>query len=212
MNLSFYTIDPDYCDYLREADHRVPYTHDEKANRPFVGVVFSVGRFNYYAPLTSPKKKHLTMKNAIDFTRIKDGVYGAINFNNMIPAPISCLKKVNVRPAPSDTKEQRQYKALLANQLSWCNSNKEEIIGKAEKLYDTICNGRGWPRLAERCCFFPALEERCVEYVEDEALLKLAMERLEHYDPSTNITHEELMKKYGFTQEDIDSVGDVELE
>ena len=35
MNFSFYTIDSHYCDYLREADSRVPYTMDTKTSLIF---------------------------------------------------------------------------------------------------------------------------------------------------------------------------------
>lgn len=82
MNFSFYTVDTAYCDYLRESDPRVPYTMERKFIRPFVGIVFSVHNVHYYAPLTSPKPKHLHMKNQVDFLKIKGGEWGAINFNN----------------------------------------------------------------------------------------------------------------------------------
>lgn len=36
-------------------------------------------------PFSSPKDKHLKMKNGKDFRKINHGEYGAINFNNMIP-------------------------------------------------------------------------------------------------------------------------------
>lgn len=51
------------------------------------GILFTVNGFHYYAPLTSPKPKHLQMKNQIDFLKINQGQWGAINFNNMIPVP-----------------------------------------------------------------------------------------------------------------------------
>lgn len=41
----------------------------------------------YFAPLSSPKQKHLKMKNDIDFYKLSNGKLGAINFNNMIPVP-----------------------------------------------------------------------------------------------------------------------------
>ena len=66
-------VDTTYCDFLRKTDPCVPYTMDKKSIRPFVGIVFSVNGFHYYAPLTSPKPKHLQMKNQIDFLKIKDG-------------------------------------------------------------------------------------------------------------------------------------------
>lgn len=39
----------------KKSDPCVPYTMDRKSSRPFVGIVFSVNGFHYYAPLTSPK-------------------------------------------------------------------------------------------------------------------------------------------------------------
>lgn len=96
---------------------------DRKSIRPFVGIVFSVNGFHYYAPLTSPKLKHLHMKNQIDFLKIKNGEWGAINFNNMIPVLPQCLSKVERRILETDTKPDIDYKNLLSNQLSWCNSH-----------------------------------------------------------------------------------------
>ena len=53
--LKLYRMNPIYNEYLRETDKKVPYIKDEKENRPFIGVVFSIKELNYFAPLTSPK-------------------------------------------------------------------------------------------------------------------------------------------------------------
>lgn len=164
MSFSFYTVETAYCDYLRKADPCVPYTMDQKAVRPFVGIVFSVNQFQYYAPLTSPKPKHLHMKNQIDFLKIKEGEWGAINFNNMIPVQPACLKKVEIRILETDSKADVDYKNLLSNQLSWCNSHRNIILRQAEKLYHTILDGKGWGNLANRCCNFSLDEKLCLEF------------------------------------------------
>lgn len=72
MNLSFYTVSSAYCDFLRKTDPCVPFTMDSKSVRPFVGIVFSINGFQYYAPLTSPKKKHLHMKSQIYAKEMND--------------------------------------------------------------------------------------------------------------------------------------------
>ena len=164
MNFSFYTVDTRYCDFLRKTDPLVPYTKDEKAGRPFVGIVFSVNGFHYYAPLTSPKPKHLQMKNQIDFMKIKNGEWGAINLNNMIPVHMDCLHKVEIRISPDDSKPDIDYKNLLSNQLSWCNSHRELILKQAEKLYRIITQGKSWKTLSGRCCNFPLDEKQCLAY------------------------------------------------
>lgn len=165
MNFSFYMVDPDYCDHLRKTDPCIPFTMDTKMTRPVVGIVFKVNNFHYYAPLTSPKPKHLHMKNQIDFLKINGGEWGAVNFNNMIPVPESCLTKVEMRLLDTDTKADADYKRLLSNQLSWCNSHKDNIIRQAEKLYKTITTGKPYGNLAARCCNFSLAEKQCLSYI-----------------------------------------------
>lgn len=167
MKFNFYTVDTDYCDYLRTFDSRVPFTMDKKSIRPFVGIVFIVNDFHYYAPLTSPKSKHLTMKNQIDFLKIQNGEWGSINFNNMIPVPSQCLHKVELHHSSNDTTPETMYKNLLANQLSWCNSNKDKILKQAEKLYFMISKGNAREVLINRCCNFALDEGKCDLYPSD---------------------------------------------
>lgn len=56
-NLKF-IIDYKYCDYLRNFDSKVCYNKGKKELRPFVGVLFTIDNFEYFAPLSSPKLKH----------------------------------------------------------------------------------------------------------------------------------------------------------
>ena len=164
MAFSFYTVRPEYCDFLRQKDPCVPYTMDAKSIRPFIGILFTVNGFHYYAPLTSPKPKHIHMKNQVDFMKIRNGELRAINFNNMIPVPISCLSRVEIRIKEGDCPQDIAYKNLLSNQLSWCNSHRNEILRQAGKLYGIIVQGKAWKQLAERCCNFTLDEQRCLEY------------------------------------------------
>lgn len=160
MNFSFYQASADFCDFLRKSDSCVPYTMDRKSTRPFVGILLEVQGYKYYAPLTSPKPKHLRMKNQIDFMKINGGTWGSINFNNMIPIHNNSLKKIDMQHLPLDTKADTDYKNLLSNQLSWCNSNKLAIINQATKLYNTIIQGKARPELLKRCCNFKIDEQQ----------------------------------------------------
>ncbi len=164
MHFSFYLIDADYCNYLRETDPCVPYNMDHKATRPFIGIVFTVNGFHYYAPLSSPKKKHLHMKNQPDFLKINRGEWGVINFNNMIPVPLECLTKISPQIHASDSRQDIAYKNLLSNQLSWCNSHKDAILKQADKLYRIVTQGKAWGSLSKRCCNFSLDERRCLLY------------------------------------------------
>jgi protein AbiQ len=160
MSLSFYQADAAYCDFLRQVDPCVPYTQKDKNTRPFVGILITVANMSYYAPLTSPKPKHLRMKNQLDFLKINHGLWGAINFNNMIPIHPQCLTPVSLKFDTSDTKSEIDYKNLLSNQLSWCNANRTKIFDQASKLYSLITSGKARPELAQRCCNFLADEKQ----------------------------------------------------
>ena len=159
--LFFYTLSQDYCRYLKFFDRRVPHIHAGKEKRPFVGIVLKVNNVDFYAPLSSPKPKHLSMKNNIDFTKIASGVLGAINFNNMIPIPLNSLTKINPKVTSKMDSDEIKYNLMLQNQLSWCNSNKSKIIDKAQRLYDNYkaCNLNH--DVIDRCCDFSILEEKC---------------------------------------------------
>ena len=166
MNFSFYMVDASYCDHLRKSDPCVPYTMDQKSIRPFIGIVFTVNNVHYYAPLTSPKPKHLTMKNQIDFLKINGGEWGAINFNNMIPVHPTVLTKVDMNILETDPPKDVAYKNVLSNQLSWCNSHRGTILKQADKLYWLIVSGKAWDTLSKRCCNFALDEALCAAYTQ----------------------------------------------
>lgn len=163
MHLSFYTVNSDYCDYLRQFDKRVPYTMQQKSTRPFLGVLLEINGHTYYAPLSSPKPKHQKMKNQLDFIKINQGYWGAINLNNMIPIAPEMATKVNPNEL-SRNYDNEKYRNLLNNQLSWCNSNKDYIVKKAHNLYSKITSGNANTHLQSRCCDFLLLENKSLEY------------------------------------------------
>lgn len=168
MRLSFYKVSSAYCDFLRKYDSTVPYTMAGKSTRPFVGIVLTINGFNYYVPLTSPKPKHLHMKNQLDFWKINGGKWGALNFNNMIPVVAAELQKIDLKILPTDLPSEIAYKNLLANQLSWCNSHREAILKQADKLYQALISGKSYGNLSARCCNFVLLEKICGLYQQNK--------------------------------------------
>ena len=165
MSLTFkiVKINPDYCDYLRKFDNKVYINSNNKSTRPFIGVLFSIGNIEYYAPLTSPKPKHQVMKNTLDFLKLDNGNLGAINFNNMIPVTkknytIEKLNKQNL------STYNLQYQNLEKQQLIWLNSYYYQVKGKAQKLYNFYNSNKLADNIKKRCCNFPLLEEKCKEW------------------------------------------------
>ena len=119
--MRLYHVSDTYIQYLKQFDERVPDNKNQK--RPYVGIVVEVGGVTYYAPLSSPKPKHLKMKNGKDFRKINKGVYGAINFNNMIPVPVEELLLIDFNAI-----QDKQYRRLLQHQYEYIKEDEANII------------------------------------------------------------------------------------
>ena len=160
--LKFYTVTEEYMIYLKKYDEKVMGNRGVKNKRPYIGVLFEIDRKKYLAPLSSPKPKHLTMKNSLDFVKINQGKFGVINLNNMFPVIEEVIIEKNI-----NLEEDNKYKELLVNQLDWCNKmeNRDNIYRKAEKLYKEILNKKEQSRFWNRCCDFSLLEEKAIEFI-----------------------------------------------
>lgn len=157
--LKLVKIDVDYCNYLRKFDSRVPYNYGKKESRPFIGVLFKVNKCMYFAPLSSPKPKHLYMKNAIDFMKLDDGKLGIVNFNNMIP-----VKETNIEMLNIDDYKVNKYSNLLRLQLFYLNRNYFKLYRHSTLLYEKYISKKLVKVIYDRCCDFKLLEEKCEEY------------------------------------------------
>lgn len=162
-NLILVRLDQKYCDYLRKFDKRIPYNFDKKQLRPFIGVLFKVNNCSYFAPLSSPKSKHKTMRTTLDFLKIDNGKLGAVNFNNMIPVMSQNVEKIDLDKECFTTGELK-YTKMLQEQIYWLNRNDEKLYNKSKKLYNKFKNGTLDSNIYKRCCNFTLLEEKCNEY------------------------------------------------
>ena len=158
INLKLVKVDYKYCNYLRKYDNKVSYNEGIKELRPYVGVLFKINDIEYFAPLSSPKEKHLKIKNTLDFYKIDDGNLGVINFNNMIP-----VNSNNYELLALDS-EEIKYRKLLLEQLDYLNKNYFQVISKSYKLYNLYINNKSPMNIKNRCCNFSLLEVKCNEY------------------------------------------------
>ncbi|MCU9998274.1 type III toxin-antitoxin system ToxN/AbiQ family toxin [[Pasteurella] aerogenes] len=89
-NLELFHINGDYVKYLKSFDNNVQNNYDNSVRKkPYVGVVLNMNGKDYFAPLTSPKDKHLKLRDSDPTTfKIKhNGKFiGSVLLNNMIPA------------------------------------------------------------------------------------------------------------------------------
>lgn len=156
-------LDENYCNYLRNYENKIPYNYDSKKLRPFVGVLFKIRNMMYFAPLSSPKEKHLKMKEKLDFFKLDSGRLGAINFNNMIPVTDKNIIYIDLN-AKNLTKQEIKYNKLLQEQIFWLNRNCSKLYERSKKLYDKYIDGTLNLSIKMRCCDFKLLEEKCIEY------------------------------------------------
>lgn len=163
--MKVYRLDTNYSNYLNHFEPKISINKNGKENRPFLGVVLTVHNINFFAPLTSPKAKHLTMKNTQDFLKIDDGFLGGINLNNMIPIPRIALQEINISQI-----QDIKYRQMLYKQLNWVKNNQERINNRAKNLYYLVIQKKATNDLIERCCNFRLLEEKCQEFIESRKI------------------------------------------
>lgn len=154
--LKLVKINSDYCDYLRKYDSRVPYNYGMKDTRPFIGILFNVENKLYFAPISSPKLKHLKMKQSIDFMKLDEGNLGVVNLNNMIPVKGNFYNEIDFEQI-SDIR----YRRLLKKQYYYLNRNKESLYSFSRRLYKLYINNNLDKKIFNRCCNFKLLEEKC---------------------------------------------------
>ncbi len=161
--LKLVKIDYNYCDYLRTFDARVIYNAGQKELRPFIGVLFNINDLEYFAPLSSPKSKHSKIKNTLDIFRIDGGKMGVINYNNMIPVIKTNYEVFDLNKKAESLEEEKRL-VLMRKQMRFITANQKEILSNSFLLYKLYKQNNLPERVKSRCCNFPLLEEKCIEY------------------------------------------------
>lgn len=174
--LTFFTVDDDYIEYLREKDNHVLFNKPQNERRPYVGFVLNINNSTYLVPLTSkvrPTNKITTripntfskkQMSEPDFNTKYPKYLGSIKFNCMIPVFDEVVTKINLDEL-SKTEEGKKYTDLLNKEIIFCNNNKDNIVAKALKTYQMCeANKKHEVKLIEACCNFKILETASIEY------------------------------------------------
>lgn len=166
-DFKLYKVDMKYIRNLHNIDDKVlsisPQTG--KDNRVFIGIVVVCGIHKYCIPLSSPKEKHMKMKNSMDFSKIEINgkLLGVLNFNLMIPIEEEQLQVIDTTIFKRDRENIKYYKKLCEQELEWCQRNNEVICNKANVLYKKYLSNENFLG-KERCLDFPKLEAECKKY------------------------------------------------
>ncbi len=141
MKLNLYSISDEYIKYLRQFDNKI-YDNKEDTRiheRKYLGVVLTVNEYNYYIPMSSPKKsdyidfdKKIIRKDTKTIIRIHEGgrLYGTLRISNMIPVPITELE-----PYIIANEKDLKYKELILGELRYINNNSDKITKYAKTVY-----------------------------------------------------------------------------
>lgn len=163
--MKIYTIDTKYIDYLRTIDTRVPDQHKKFVNRPYVGIIVTENKKKYFIPLSSPKPKHQTMKNQLDFLKIDGGKLGVMNINNMIPVPDDAYTEIDiVNLMKNQSIATVKYGNLLDQQQKWIDGNENIILAKVHTLYEKYQSCRLPNKIKSRCLPYSKLESGLEKY------------------------------------------------
>ena len=151
--LSLYKVDPSYIKYLHSIDGRISVKYN---NRPFVGIITMLNGICYVVPLTSQttdiRRQEGKKKRSSQITSfIKDGKGQEIAdllYNNMFPVIDGVCELIEINP-DKDTYE--------LNEIRYIRKNREEIIKKAQKVYDKR-NSQKDAFFNKTCCDYEKLE------------------------------------------------------
>ena len=158
-NLKFYEVEQKYVDYLTPY---VPHmfrnaTAQQRNTRKYIGIIYKIGIYEYFVPLSSFKAKHFKMKESVDFIKLKD--LAVVNINNMIPVPSGKYTYVDISKVPDF-----KYKQLLQAEYRELKKVEDKICKNAKVVYShKKKNGNSTP-LSKRCNDFELLETLCANY------------------------------------------------
>ena len=172
MSYKFVAVTDEYINYLQKTEPNVMSNKAESRvyHRKYLGILETLNGFNYFIPLSSPKKKDFradgSIKNDSLITMyIKDSkqLYGTLRFNNMIPVPESEVINFDLNEE-GDFK----YKLIVFNELYFVRRNKDKIERTAKNLYAAKKKQQkgsdGRKPLLEMTLNFAHLEQLCIAW------------------------------------------------
>ena len=179
------SIQTDYIDYLRSFT-RLKHVYDNKDgfsvhSRKYLGIVLTIGPFQYYVPLSSPKDSDyqqtpngiVIRKSVIPIIRILADdatgqleLKGTLRISNMIPVP-NCA----IIPYIIADEQDLNYRILVEKEYAFIKANKNLILNNCRVLYNQKSNEEHYfldpakkPVYLNSTVDFKYAEEQCLLY------------------------------------------------
>lgn len=181
--MEVYVANTLYIDYLRKFDSNVMINEEDGRTRKYVGIVYKFNSFNYFVPMSSPKKdkdyimvkgRWVVRGTVVPIHRMvirqgsNEDFLGKLLFSNMIPIPDS---EVNLLDINGITDE--KYKNLLNKQVMYIRKEKEILQKKhAEVIYNQKTNNYTNIGYLNNTVNFKLLEQKMLEYVATKEIVE----------------------------------------
>ncbi|MCM1131159.1 MAG: type III toxin-antitoxin system ToxN/AbiQ family toxin [Anaeroplasma bactoclasticum] len=179
--MDLYNISDEYIDYLSSVDRNVLKAHvdDRTFKRPHIGIVIHNSNMDYFIPLSSPEQSdyshgvlrpsNITIKRLIGDN---NEFLGKLRINNMIPAPLSELKLVDMDLSNKSSND-IFYINLLNKQIRVIASRQAEIDKSANLVYNHKLNENNPNYWADKPIHgflsatvnFKLVEQQCLEWI-----------------------------------------------
>lgn len=154
---SFYSVDNNYIQYLKQYDAQIPSVVYENNNKFVCGALLNIKGYDYYAPIS-----HFSKKQRTNFPiKQKGQIISSVRLCFMFPVPkntnVLCRLNFNLI-AHADL----NYANLLRYEYSYCLKNMNDLIKQTNKVYNIGINKNHV--LNYTCCDFYKLESICDNY------------------------------------------------
>ena len=141
--MDFYYVSSDFIDYLQDVERkareftRVPNIEYDSNQNPkfFVGVVFQINKFKYFAPMSHFKAQKPNNVLINITTDKKNPIKGSIRLNYMFPVLDKYLTRVEINKIADE-----KYKRLVKKELDFCKNNKVFAIPSISEVEEKIKN------------------------------------------------------------------------
>lgn len=188
--LKLYSVTDDYISFLQSMYSNV-YSNKQESRthtRKYIGVAFRSGKYNYYVPLSSPKRsdyqfaggKLVIKKSIVPIIRIvvknarrERELKGTLRISHMIPVPVSEFIKYDL-----DNEKDIKYKELVSDEMIYIRKNRHRIIQNAEEVYHQKIHQDESAKYIKTALDFEWLEILCDMFVKKKTRCQ---QRLSYY-------------------------------
>ncbi len=179
--LKLYAVSDEYIHYLRVENNIIHVLYNKEGHRThdrkYVGVVISIGDYQYFAPLSSPKRSDYingqirpSNKSILRITKNENGkpvLLCTLKLLNMIPVPDAELILYDL-----DSEIDKKYKSLVEDEIRWIEHNDTRILQNAKiiynlKIHEDERRTERNSRMLDAILPFPKLEELHTKWVEE---------------------------------------------